>query len=157
MVDPEDAHVRAAPRAALLDHLRGHVEDPHERHRAAGSAAGGLHRIIPGPEPAERKTGPAAALVDERGVFDAVEYRLKRVLNRKDKTGGKLLEGPAGIHQGRGIREELESREDAEELLFGLLDGGMIAVQEIGLCNIAGHPSEKLFRRFHDPALLRPS
>ena len=43
VVDSEDAHVRTAPRSALLDGFRRRVEDLHETDRAAGDASRGTY------------------------------------------------------------------------------------------------------------------
>ena len=73
VVHPQDAHVGAPPRAALLDRLRGDVEDLHEGDRAAGDALGGLDHVVLGAEPGEGEAGAAAGLVDQGRVLHRLE------------------------------------------------------------------------------------
>src|SRR5574341_1323202 len=72
--------------AALLDHLGGHVEDAHERDRAGGDPAGRVDHVPFGPEMAERETGPAAGLVDERLVLDGLKDGFEGILDAKRRN-----------------------------------------------------------------------
>ena len=51
VVHPENPHVGAAPRAALLDRLSGRVEHAQEGHRARGAPAGRPHEVVLRPQP----------------------------------------------------------------------------------------------------------
>ena len=107
MVDLQDPHVGAAPRAALLHRLRRAVEDAQERHRPGGPAAGRLDEVVLGTQPREREPGPAAALVDDGGGLHRVEDLLHRVADRQD-VAGRVLQAVAlaGVHQRRRVRQE---------------------------------------------------
>ena len=56
---------------------------------------------------------------------EAREYSFEGVFDREDETGRELPGGGAGVHQGRGVREEEEPGEEREELagLFRAADG----------------------------------
>ena len=71
VIDAQDAHVRAAPGAALLDLLGGGVEDAQEGHRAGGHAAGRAHAGVLGPQTGKGEARTAAGLVDHGGDFTA--------------------------------------------------------------------------------------
>ena len=43
MIHPQNPHIGAAARTALLDRLGGGVEYPHKGYGAGGNAAGGIH------------------------------------------------------------------------------------------------------------------
>ena len=73
MVDAEDAHIGAPPHAALLDDIRGGIEGADEGNRPAGNAAGGTDSVLFRPQAGEGKTGTAAALVNQGGIFHGIE------------------------------------------------------------------------------------
>ena len=77
MIDAKNSHVRAASGPSLFDHLGRHVEDFHERDRSGGDPRGREDPIILGTEPREGKAGSAAALMDQRRVFDRLKDRFK--------------------------------------------------------------------------------
>ncbi len=114
MVDPQDAHVGAAPGAALLDGLGRGVDDPEEGDRARGDALGLADEAALGPEAAEVEAGAAALLVDEGRVLDGVEDRVQRVLDGQDEAGAEAHVA-AGAGQGRAVGEEVAVHHDPEE------------------------------------------
>ena len=92
-------HVRAAPRAALLDLLRGGIENAQEGHRAGGHAAGGAHAGIPGAQAREGKARSSSGLVDHGGEFHRIENFLNGIPHGQHKAGGELPQFAPGIHQ----------------------------------------------------------
>src|SRR5579875_1391969 len=82
VVDGEDAHIGAAPCAALLDRLGRGIEDFHERDRAAGHAGSAAHRRAFGPQAREGEASAAAGLMDQRRVFDRIEDLIERIFDR---------------------------------------------------------------------------
>ena len=155
MVDAQDTHVGAAPGAALLDRLGGGVKDFHERNGTRGDAARGTDGRRTRPQARERKSRAAARLVDERGELDGIENAVHRIFNRQDKTGGELGKVAARVHQGRGVRHELEAFHHLQELL---LKGGDVlfglAVEAVCGRNRFGHPGEHLLRGLNDLAVF---
>ena len=51
---------------------------------------------------------------------EAREYPFQGILDREDKTGRELPGRGAGVHQGRGVREEEEPGEEREEFAGSL-------------------------------------
>ncbi len=122
VVDVEDAHVGAAPGAALLGDVGDGIEGAHKGDRAAGDAAGRPDDVIGRAQAREREAGAAAALVDEGGELDGVENLLHGVVNRQDEASGELPELAAGVHECRGVGQELQPCHQAMELLLDGLD-----------------------------------
>ena len=112
MVHAEDAHIGAAPRAALLDLLGGGIEDAQEGNRPGGHAAGGAHAAFPGPQPRKGKTRAAAGLVDHGRVLDGIKDLLDGIPHRQDKTGGKLAQIRARVHERGRVGEKLPARHE---------------------------------------------
>ena len=46
--------------------------------------------------------------MDERLIFHGVVNRVERILDREDKTGGKLLKASTGVHQCGRIGKKVE-------------------------------------------------
>ena len=63
MIDPEHAHVGAAPLTALLDGFRGGVENSGKAQWTRGYALGRLDRRVLRPQAGEGITSAAAGLV----------------------------------------------------------------------------------------------
>jgi hypothetical protein len=82
MIDAQNAHVRAAPRSALLDRFRRHVENAHEGNRSAGNAGGGHDDVVGRTQAGKGKSRAAAGLVDKRRVFHRVENVLHGIADR---------------------------------------------------------------------------
>jgi hypothetical protein len=72
VIHPENAHVGAAPRPALLHDFRRRVVQRHERDRAGRDSHGGPHDVVLRSEPREGETGAASGLVYERHVPERV-------------------------------------------------------------------------------------
>ena len=116
----QDAHVRAPTGAALLDHVGGRIERIDEAHRARRHASGGTDDVALRPQPRKSKPRAASALVDQRGLFDLGEDGIQRILNRQHETRGELLQFASGVHQRRGVRQELQPpHHTVEPLLYG--------------------------------------
>ena len=154
MVHPQDAHVGAPAGAALLDGLGGHVKHPHEAHRAGGHSAGGAHRGTRLAQAAEAEAGAAAGLVDEGGVFHGVEDLHHAVADGQDKAGGKLAQGPAGVHQGGGIGQKAQAGHQLEKFIGQAPDAGLLAVFPVGGGHRVSHPAEHLLHRLHRLAVF---
>ena len=116
------------------------------------------HGVVLGPELLKREPGAAAALMDQRDLLDGIENLFHGIVHRKHETGGKLLELPAGIHQGRanwaGIRGLKECGKTHPP---SLRRSALAVIQEIGLGDVVRHPAEHFLRRFHHVARVRPS
>ena len=114
MVDVEDAHVGAAAHAALLDSLRGLVEEAHEGDGAGGAAVGAAHARSAAAELREVETGAAAALVDQhlfaQGLADAVHG----ILHADHEAGCQLSVGclASGVHERGAVRHKEELGHD---------------------------------------------
>ena len=67
-----------------------------------------LTTSLAGPQAGEGEAGAAAGLVDQGGVLDGVEDALDGVLDGQDEAGGELAQLAAGVHQGRGVGQELK-------------------------------------------------
>ena len=154
VVDPQDAHVGAPPRPALLDRLGGRVEHLHERDRAAGHAHGRAHQVVPGSQPAEAEPGTATRLMHQRRILQRAEDRIHGVLDRQDEAGRELLQLAPGVHEGRGVGQELEAGHQLEELLDHGVDVGRRVVGQLGLGDVLGHPGEHVGGRLEGQALL---
>ena len=155
MVHPQDAHVGAPPGAALLDVLGGLVVHLHERHRAGRHAPGAPHHVVFGPQPGERKPRAPAGLVDERLVFQRIVDSRDRVLDRQDETGGQLLQRPAGVHEGRRIRQKVQAGRHGVKLFLGRAHClWRCAVEGIRLHQVVRDTAKHPFRRFDHLAVL---
>ena len=82
----QDAHVGAAPGAALLHDIGGGIEGANEADRAAGHPTGGADHITFGPQAAEGEAGAAAALVNQGRLLHLVENSVQRVFNGQDEA-----------------------------------------------------------------------
>ena len=108
MVDPEDAHVRAAPGAALLHRLGRAVEHPQEGDRARGLPAGGAHDASFGRSREKAKPVPPPDL-----WMMAADFTASKISSMESPTGqdvaGRVLElvPLARVHEGRRVRQEL--------------------------------------------------
>ena len=142
MIDPQDTHIGASAGAALLNGLRGHVEDPHEADGTAGYAAGGIDRAARGPQAGEGEAGAAARFVDEGGLLDGLEDILHTVLHRQHKTGGQLPQGTARIHQGGRVGQKFQAGHQFIELLLQPLDVRLRLIIQVGGGDSLGHPAE---------------
>ena len=142
MVDPQDTHVGAPAGAALLDRLGGHVEHPHEAHRAAGHTAGGAHRAPLGAQAGKGEAGAAAGFVDQRRLLDRLEDGVHTVLHRQHEAGRELAEGPAGVHQGGGVGQKVKVGHHLIKALFGLRDVGLPVKGLVRLGDRPGDPVE---------------
>jgi len=145
VIDAHDAHVGAAPRAALLDGLGGGIEDVHEGERAAGDALGAHHHVVVRAHAREAEAGAPAALVDESGVLDGLEDGLHGVADGEYEAGRELAQLAAGVHEGGAVGEELEAGHELVEGGLPLFDGGGGVVQTLGLRDGAGDAPEHLF------------
>ena len=111
MVDAQDAHVGAAPRAALLDRLGGGVEDLHERDRPATPcplvdatrSPAGRRRENAKPVPPPVCWMIAAHLTASKMPVDGV-------VDGQHEAGGELAERAAGVHERRRVGQEVERR-----------------------------------------------
>ncbi|MPN29490.1 hypothetical protein SDC9_176943 [bioreactor metagenome] len=122
MIDAEDAHVRAAPRAALLDGFGCNVEHAHKADGAAGNAACGADGRALLAQARKRKSGAAAGLMDQRGVLDRLEDGLHAVLHGQHEAGRELAERAAGVHQRRRIWQKAQRGHQLKKLVRRRLD-----------------------------------
>ncbi len=154
VVDAEDAHVGAAPAAALLDVFGGAVEDLHERDGAGGGAAGGGDDVTFRAEAGEGEASAAAGTLDEGHVAEGAEDGLHAVFDGKDEAGRQLAERGAGVHERGGVGEEAEGGEEGEEALGPFFRFGWGRPVEFGLGDGAGDSFEELGRGFGGAAVV---
>ena len=109
MIHAQDAHIRAAPGAALL-HDVGRADD-----------------VVLGTQPGEREARPATRLMHQchrpEGVVNAGAPVREGVFHREHEAGGQLAERAAGVHQGGRIGHPHPCRHELEEHLGEALDG----------------------------------
>ena len=120
MIHPQNAHVRAAARAALLHHIRRGVIQLHERDGPGRYTHRRTDDVVLGAQSGERESGPAARLMHQRHrperVVDARAAVGEGVFHREHEARRQLAERPAGVHQGGRVghphpgRHELEKR-----------------------------------------------
>jgi len=84
--------------------------------------------------------------VDQGGKLDRVEDLLHGVTHRKDEAGGELAQFAAGVHQGRGVGEELHVGHDAVETVGKLFQVGLLVEGRIGRGDGIGYAAEKVGR-----------
>ncbi len=101
VLNPQDSHIGAPPGTTLFYHLGSGIIYLHEGDRTAGNPSGSPDDIRPWSESGEGEPCSTPALQDKRGVFQCIKDTLHRVIDRQDKTGSKLPDLFAGIHQGR--------------------------------------------------------
>ncbi len=106
----QDAHIGAAAGPALLHHVGQLVEKLHEGDRAGSHAVGLLDRVALRAYAAEREAGAAAGFLDQALGGEGLGDPFHGVWHREDIAGGELLEVAPGVHQGGGIRQEVELR-----------------------------------------------
>src|SRR3989337_1116714 len=88
------------------------------------------------------------------GFLYCIKYGIQGIFNRQDKTGCKLLEPSAGIHECRRVGQKFKVCHCLKEIILYLLyiSPGVIE----GFCRsyVLADPPEHLLRRFYDPALF---
>src|SRR5215212_6416502 len=148
VVDPEDAHVRPAPRPALLDLVRRSIIYSHERDGAGRDPHRALDQVVLRTQTREAEARPAATLVDDRLVLEGVVDAVYGVLDRQHKARGKLLQLPASVHEGRRVRHEPPTEHHLEEPLPRLLVEplGLLTLleAELALGDVRSNPREHL-------------
>ena len=89
--------------------------------------------------------------MDKRLMFERVVNPGNRILDRKHKAGGKLLQRTAGIHEGGRVRQKVQTRHELIKPLFGRVNFFRLrTVQRFRLGQIMGDAPEQTFRRLHD-------
>ena len=116
VIDPQDPHVGAPPRAALLHRFGRGVIHLHEAHRPARDAHRGLHHVAARPQAAESEARAAARLMDQSHVAKGLVDPVQRVRDREDEARAQLPEGTSCIHQSGAVRLELADRHHFVEL-----------------------------------------
>ena len=156
VIHPEDAHVGAPAGTSLLHRLGSGVEHLHKGDGAAGHTAGGVDGGTLGTQPGEGEAGTAAALVDEGSVLDGVKDVLHGVGHRQHKAGGQLAQGAAGIHQGGGIGQEVQTGHHLIELRRRghYVSLGVKVAVALGHC--VGYPAEEPVHRLGGIPVLVP-
>ena len=74
-----------------------------------------LHHVALGAQPAEGEAGAAAGFLDQALGGEGPGYALHGIGHRQHVAGGELLQVAAGVHQGRGVGQEIEIRHQAVE------------------------------------------
>jgi len=147
VVNPQDAHIGAAPCAALLDGFGGGIEDPHEGDRAAGDAGGGQHQVIGRTQTGEGEAGAAARLVDHGGELDRIEDLFDGVAHRQHETGRELAQFTTGVHQGRGVGHKVEAGHHPVETVGQFFEIGFFVELPIRFGNRIGNAAQHVGRR----------
>ncbi len=149
VVDPQDAHVGAPPRPALLHDLGAGVVERHEGDRPRRHPHGGADHVVLRPEPGEPEAGAPARLVYQRhvpqGVVDAVLPVGQRVFHGQHKARRKLPQGTAGIHERGTVGHPGAGDHELVKRLGQRVHGpGTGSVEPIGFGDGPGHPPEQL-------------
>jgi len=93
--------------------------------------------------------------VDEGGIPERLEDLGERVPHREDEAGGELPQLPAGVHERRGVGEELQGRHSLEEPPLGPSDLRLArAVESVRLRRGPRHPGKELLRRLDETTLV---
>ena len=84
--------------------------------------------------------------MDPRRVLDRLKDALDAVLDRKDETGGQLLEFPSGVHQRRRVRQEVKRRHKLEEPHLPASRRILVVrrVNRLRLCDVVSNARKKL-------------
>ncbi|MPM34497.1 hypothetical protein SDC9_81080 [bioreactor metagenome] len=98
MVDAQDAHIRAAARAALLDGLGRNVKHAHKADRPARYAACRPNSGAFLPQARKGEARAATGFMDQRGVLHRLEDLLHAIPDRQHEAGRKLPKRAAGVH-----------------------------------------------------------
>ena len=155
VIDAQDAHVGAAPGAALFDRFGGGIEHLHERDWPARHAHRRLHAVIRGPQTRKREAGAAARLMDDRCVADRLENTINGIRHWEDEASRKLLQFMPGVDQRRGVRQEVQGGHQPVEAFFGGRAVAFGAAEfQLGFREILGHTPEALVRRLDCVALI---
>ena len=152
VVDAQGAHVGAAPPAPQLDVLRRAVEHPHEGDGPGRLAAGRGDDVARRAQAREAEATAPTSGLEDRHRMERAEDPVHRILDRQHEAGAELTEGRPGIHERRGIRQEVERAEEVRERLLPPIGGGRGAEQELRLRDGARHALDELPRFLDDPA-----
>ncbi len=155
MIDPQDAHVRAAARAALLDRLGRMVVDIHEAHRPRRHAHGRADDIVARAQPREAEPGAATALMDQGLVLEGFVNTAEIIVDGQDKARRQLPERAARVHQRRAVGLEVALGHQVIELVRAgahRLRRGTVA--RIDRSDRVGDAAEHRLRGFDDVAVL---
>ena len=98
----------------------------------------------------ERESRTAARLVDERLLFKAVINGGQGVFDRKDETGGKLLEASPGIHQCGRIGKKIEAGHASVPAMSRVGQSASGGVESFSLGDVGRDAPEELRRRLVD-------
>ena len=101
--------IRAAPGPALFDDVCREVEEAHEGNRPGGHATRRRDPVVVRAHVTKRESCAAARLVDVGLMFQAVIDGGQGIFDRKDETGGELLEASPRIHQCGRIGKKIET------------------------------------------------
>ena len=159
MVDTQDAHVGAPPRAALLHDLGGGVIETHEGHRARRDPHGGAHRVSLGAQAGEGEPRAPSGLVDQRHALErVVDPALtvgEGIVDGKHEARRELSERPSRVHQRGGVGLERARRHEVVELARDFVDRRIgCAMAAVLLGDHARDPPEHGLGLFDGLALL---
>jgi hypothetical protein len=155
VADIQHRHRGSAAPPALSQNARHGVEHRQERHWAARGSPGAGHHLPPGPQPGKRIPGPAVGLMQRGSLSQHREDRRQRILEREHHAPRQQPQAGARVHQGRGVRQELQPPHRACELLrpAGCRAGppGLLGLRHAGR-----GPVHHLPGRLGDPAPFIP-
>ncbi len=151
VIDPQDPHVRAATRAALLHRVSRGVVELHERHRPRRHSGRRPHHRALGADPRKRESRPPAALMDDRHrlerVVDAVLPVRQRIGNRQHEARRQLPQRPPRVHQGRGVWLEPPLRHQTVKVFAHRLDRAVARpIPPIRVRHGSRHPPKHFLR-----------
>lgn len=75
-------------------------------------------------------------------------------MDRKDETGGELLETPPGVHQRGRVREKVEAGHGIVPALSRMRQSAGGRVTSFSVCDVARDTPEELRRRLDDCSLV---
>lgn len=139
VVNPHDAHVRAAPDAALLHRVGRRVKDVHERDRARSDAVRRAHHRARGPQLLEREARAAARLVDDGRVGRRLHDARDGVRHVEDEARGELARRLARVDEAGRVRDELAPQHDAAHHRIELLAPGRVHLGVADVPDDAAH------------------
>ena len=146
MVDAENAHVCAAPLAALLNLLSRGVEYAHKRNRAGRHAASRADTAVAGTQTGESEAGAAAGLVNHGRILHGVKDALDGVIDRQHEAGRQLAYVSPRIHERGRVREEAAGDHELVELdgkFLGRIRGFFVVLFHLG--DGRSHTPEEFF------------
>src|SRR3990172_4437695 len=88
------------------------------------------------------------------GFLYCIKYGIQGIFNRQDKTGCKLLEPSAGVHERRRAGQKFKACHFLKEIILYLLYISPRIIEGVCHSYVLAGPPEHLLGRFYDLALF---